>query len=226
MSFEEGTQITTIPYNAFAACRNLQNVTLPNNLLTIEEQAFAQCGFSNIILPSKLNSIGRVAFGACSSLTNITIPISVSKMLDGAFCNNNNLNEIHLNWNSSAQLDTLFFNSFDPQQSPNVHLWGIFGFFKGKTNDTFIDNDNPNLKVFLPKEISHETYLKYRQYFGPIEIKENTAKYAGLKLRDDQWIIGDLPSSNSLPAILGGVFGSIAAIGLIAGGITIYKKKK
>ena len=57
---------------AFSSCTELQNITFPNNLLTIGQASFYSClSLTNVYLPNSLTNIQPSAFNNCSNL-NIT----------------------------------------------------------------------------------------------------------------------------------------------------------
>ena len=63
----------------FSHCKNLTDVTLPNNATYIWAWAFDDCSsLKNITIPDSVTSIRNCAFKGCSSLTNITIPNSIT----------------------------------------------------------------------------------------------------------------------------------------------------
>jgi restriction system protein len=67
-----------IERKAFNGCSSLVSITIPNNLLEIEEATFYNCSsLTSITIPDSVASIGDSAFYGCSSLTSITIPDSV-----------------------------------------------------------------------------------------------------------------------------------------------------
>ncbi len=76
----------TIAAYAFSQCRLLENVIMPNGIISIGEDAFWRCSsLTNITIPDSVTSIGRAAFSGCSSLTSIIIPDSVTSIDGYAF---------------------------------------------------------------------------------------------------------------------------------------------
>ncbi len=76
----------TIAAYAFSQCRLLENVIMPNGIISIGEDAFWRCSsLTNITIPDSVTSIGRAAFSGCSSLTSITIPDGVTSIDGYAF---------------------------------------------------------------------------------------------------------------------------------------------
>ncbi len=67
--------VTKIGFMAFAGCSNIENITIPNCITSIESSAFDECcSLTNIVIPESVTSIGSRAFSWCRSLTSIFIP--------------------------------------------------------------------------------------------------------------------------------------------------------
>ena len=66
---------------------DLQTISfeLPAHLRVIEEEAFAGCDFSTVLLHDGVTSIGSKAFSNCHELDQIVIPASVTYIADDAF---------------------------------------------------------------------------------------------------------------------------------------------
>lgn len=81
---EEG--VTSIGNNAFVACSNLTQVTMPNSLTRIGEHSFQNCfNLTQADIPASVTEIGEYAFGGCKSLTSVLIPESVTQIADYTF---------------------------------------------------------------------------------------------------------------------------------------------
>ena len=94
--FEEYGNLTSIGETAFAMCKKLDNVVLPNTVTSIEDNAFHFCeGLCEITLSSKLKSIGQGAFSYTVNLTSIVIPKSVTQIKSYAFVGSANLTKIN-----------------------------------------------------------------------------------------------------------------------------------
>ena len=58
----------------FSRCKNLSSIILPNNLVSIEEEAFSGCsGLTKIEIPENVNYINERAFSACDELCELSV---------------------------------------------------------------------------------------------------------------------------------------------------------
>ena len=86
--------LTTLGSDAFSYCKNLESVTLPESLTTLEGEVFRGCQSLKIVkIPSKVTAIPDHCFEGCSSLESVTIPEGVTDIGAYAFscCNLNAL---------------------------------------------------------------------------------------------------------------------------------------
>ena len=81
-----GSNVTHIGAYAFASCKNITELVLPDSVTEIEEGAFSGCsGLTSVTIGNGVTSIGSSAFEDCSGLTSITIPDSVTSIGERAF---------------------------------------------------------------------------------------------------------------------------------------------
>ena len=87
--------VTSIGENAFFGCTGLQQITLPDNLISIGKQAFSLCSsLQAITIPDSVTSIGEMAFNYCTGLQKATI--AAASIGESAFYQCTNLQEITL----------------------------------------------------------------------------------------------------------------------------------
>jgi hypothetical protein len=78
-------QITTIYDSAFASCENLERVTM-QGITSIGEYAFNGCSkLVDVTIPNTVRIIGDSAFSGCASLKEITLPQGVTNIGKNAF---------------------------------------------------------------------------------------------------------------------------------------------
>ncbi|MEQ8176043.1 MAG: leucine-rich repeat protein, partial [Syntrophomonadaceae bacterium] len=77
--------VTTIPAFEFAGS-SVQSVVFNGNLLHIDARAFALCkSLSSITIPNTVTDIGDYAFAECTNLTTISVPSGVTSIGNNAF---------------------------------------------------------------------------------------------------------------------------------------------
>ena len=93
----------TIPAFAFSMCDGLTNITIPDGVTSIGEEAFGDCSsLTGVTIPDSVTSIGERAFLNCSSLTSITIPDGVTDIGSAAFWKCSNLTSVSISDNVSS----------------------------------------------------------------------------------------------------------------------------
>ena len=70
---------------AFCECKNLQNITLPKSIETIEQDVFSGCKkLNSITIPERVNMIKVCSFYGCSNLQKVVIS-KKSTVIDRGF---------------------------------------------------------------------------------------------------------------------------------------------
>ncbi len=76
--------VTVVGAYAFNGCDQLENITVPNTLKSINDHAFKKCdSLKKINIPEGVYSIGREAFRSCGNLSEIIIP-STTEVIDSS----------------------------------------------------------------------------------------------------------------------------------------------
>ncbi len=80
------SQLLTIGNSVFRHCIKLTDITIPSTVKTIDALAFNDCvSLNNVVLPEGLETIGEFSFQGCESLTSIEIPSPVTKINNSVF---------------------------------------------------------------------------------------------------------------------------------------------
>ncbi|MBR5678842.1 MAG: leucine-rich repeat protein, partial [Paludibacteraceae bacterium] len=77
-SFSVPEGIKYISAAVFSGRRNLSEITLPEGLLTIGNEAFMETGINSLVIPESVNYIGVKAFSGCSNLVSINLPENIT----------------------------------------------------------------------------------------------------------------------------------------------------
>lgn len=88
VTFDANSKLTEVGEAAFRTCSNLDEIHLPNSVLTIDEYAFSGCDITkfgsnisgNMVLPEKLETLGGRAFWGNDDCTSIIIPSTLSNV--------------------------------------------------------------------------------------------------------------------------------------------------
>ena len=130
--------VNAIGNGAFSGCSSLASINIPNSVTTIRGSAFCNClSLTSITIPESVTSIEIAAFSGCSSLTNITIPDLVDTIGDHAFYNCSSLTNITVSENNK------YFSS----------LKGVL-FNKDKTELITYPNGNERTEYTIPDSVT------------------------------------------------------------------------
>lgn len=93
----DGKTVTKIGYGAFAECKSIEKVTIPDSISVIEAYAFSQCSnIQAIELPESITSIGKYAFAGNTSLKRVSIPKKIRSLSYGLFFDCTSLENVML----------------------------------------------------------------------------------------------------------------------------------
>jgi len=103
--------VTNVGVGAFQYCSGMAGATLGNGTLRINDFEFANCGLTNLTIPTNITDIGEYAFYE-SGLTRIIIPDSVTNIWDWAFSGCLLLTNVTMGTNVTTIRDDAFDDCF------------------------------------------------------------------------------------------------------------------
>lgn len=147
---------------AFAGCKDIEHITLPQGLAIIGDQSFLNCTrLKEIVIQNGLQKIGRCAFMQCQSLDHIVIPEGVTAIEEFCFNYCQNLRYIVL----PGTIEQIGSND------PEFSSFGIFD-----------DNCISLSHIFIPEG----TKEKFKKFFSEEILVEGTPDeyFAGVQERE------------------------------------------
>ena len=79
------SKMTSIPSQMFKNTKSIQTLTIPENITSIGDRAFAESAVSKVILPNTINRLPVGLFQNCKNLHKIFIPDSVIEFASDVF---------------------------------------------------------------------------------------------------------------------------------------------
>jgi hypothetical protein len=102
--------VISIGENVFANCLLLTDVTIGNSVESIGKNMFFKCpNLKSVVIPNSVKSIGESAFSNCTAMTNLTIGNGVESIGKKAFLSCYNLKSVEIP-NSVTSIDDNAFN--------------------------------------------------------------------------------------------------------------------
>lgn len=142
-SIEIPDSVETIGFSSFSGCFNLSNVSLSNQLVSVESALFYNCSsLTSIKIPDSVKLIDKYAFQGCTSLKSVNISYGLNYVGDYAFSECLSLEEIILPDSITDVGPAIFYKcsnlksvsiSKNIESLPCVEKGGI-GFFRGCTS--------------------------------------------------------------------------------------------
>ena len=146
--------VKSIGERAFLGCSDLSYITIPNSVTSIGAHAFYGCGLSSLTIPSSVTTISESSFSGCP-IKSLTLPEGIEAIEEAAFASCKELSEVNL----PNSLKSIGVNAFQQCKSllsitipKSVTSIGVSAF--NTRVSTYIGNGNYNEEDRLMKVIS------------------------------------------------------------------------
>lgn len=85
VDLSKAVSLTTIPYASFQNDKALKSFTIPENIDTIENNAFSKSGLVSISIPNTVTTLGANVFMGCADLASVTLPKGITDIKTNTF---------------------------------------------------------------------------------------------------------------------------------------------
>ena len=127
---------------------------IPNTVVTIEENAFADSTISSVTIPNSVKTIGSWAFSGCVNLRTVTLPASVTEIGEGVFGGCTNLTSVRI-----------------PASVKTIQKW-TFAECESLT-DVYYDGSEADWKKIVIYEDGNEPLLKAKLHTSEVAAPAN-----------------------------------------------------
>ena len=127
---------------------------IPNTVVTIEENAFADSTISSVTIPNSVKTIGSWAFSGCVNLRTVTLPASVTEIGEGVFGGCTNLTSVRI-----------------PASVKTIQKWAFEGC--EALTDVYYDGSEADWKKIVIYEDGNEPLLKAKLHTSEVVAPAN-----------------------------------------------------
>ena len=127
---------------------------IPNTVVTIEENAFAESTISSVTIPNSVKTIGNWAFSGCVNLRTVTLPASVTEIGEGVFGGCTNLTSVRI-----------------PASVKTIQKWAFEGC--EALTDVYYDGSEADWKKIVIYEDGNEPLLKAKLHTSEVVAPAN-----------------------------------------------------
>ena len=110
----DGVQVVSIGDDAFSACDQITQVSLPNTVTNIGAYAFSGCAaLTSVVIPDSVTQMGNGAFAECVNLKSVIVGKKVKTLPYQAFYNCESLSQVILQRGLETIQSEAFYNCGD-----------------------------------------------------------------------------------------------------------------
>ena len=88
---EIGNNVSKIQHNAFNACRSMETISIPSNIIEVGSLAFSDCAIRCLVVPNSTNYIVSQVTNNCLNLRYILLPNTITKKTGNYIFYNNKI---------------------------------------------------------------------------------------------------------------------------------------
>ncbi|MBO4531048.1 MAG: leucine-rich repeat protein [Paludibacteraceae bacterium] len=185
------TSNNVIGESMFYECKNLKEISLPNTIYEISQQAFSRSGLTEIEIPNGVSNLEFDAFAYCNSLSTVIIGKRVSNCSQGVFYSSP-VKTVYVKTHGCPAVGPYLFSS-----NPTIYVYSdMLDDFKDSDWDQF-GTLTGNLEEIYPVETNHLEWLKelFGKYFKDYACTELQENYQAMS--DDE--LSTAMSNDELP---------------------------
>ena len=164
---------TNISAASFRDCKFITEISLPDEVVEIEEKAFYNCSaLTTVNIPEGVTSIKDGTFANCTSIVSITLPKTLESIGNNAFANCSSLTSIVIP-DSVVYVGTYIFNGCtsiesislpfigDKRDEPTVTFFGyLFGTSKTDNDATVVPESLKSVTITSATAIPQNAFYK------------------------------------------------------------------
>ncbi len=171
VTFEKNSPLERIERNTFLSCEMLETVVLPEKLNFIGRYAFMGCGMlKELELPDSMEEIGESAFSGCKSIDELVLSPSVYSVGSSAFAGFTNNQKIYIEGNTDLWAKReIIYAAYNGEPMVKVHAWNgkcnaDIEYLYDDTNQNAYDNEEKILDLIVLGQTRIDELEKYFKF--------------------------------------------------------------
>lgn len=175
ISFESGSELTTIGQCAFEGCSSLTSIELPSTVTSIESYAFVDClSLTKFTMPDNVTHIGASVFESCSELSTIELSDSLETIGERAFAECRALDIIYIPSEVKAIGPNAFYNCvnllvLEVASDNEYYLSKDNVLYTKDEKELIVSVETGNSKIIIPSTVEK---IHQNAFFNAEKVKE------------------------------------------------------